>query len=154
MSVISEDENLDSAVSEIDCVDLVICATDDNASEFNLPSLLLSHPKACLFGGTMARTEVGDVFRYRPGGPYYCCLIGNMWFDVAAEEIINKSAARWQNSVRPRPTFGSAMNTSRVRICPAIMRRPIHASSREKMWTGCRLIRKIILNMTLAEKLK
>ena len=154
MSVISEDENLDSAVSEIDCVDLVICATDDNASEFNLPSLLLSHPKACLFGGTMARTEVGDVFRYRPGGPYYCCLIGNMWFDVAAEEIINKSATRRQNSVRQRLTFGSAMSTSPVICYLAITRRPIHVSSRGKMRIGFRLIRKRMPTMREVEKLK
>ena len=87
-------EDLETVVREIDRADLVICATDNNASRFNLSKLLLSHPKTCLFGRAVTRAEGGDVFRYRPGGPCYCCLIGNQWFDMAAEEITNKDSAR------------------------------------------------------------
>lgn len=86
--------DLDLLAREIDRADLVICATDNNTSRFNLSKLLIEHPKVCLFGRAVTRAEGGDVFRYRPGGPCYCCLIGNEWFDSAAEEITDVQAAR------------------------------------------------------------
>lgn len=87
-------ERLDLLAQEIDKADLVICATDNNTSRFNLTKLLVEHPKVCLFGRAVTRAEGGDVFRARPGGPCYCCLIGNKWFDAAAEEITDKASAR------------------------------------------------------------
>ena len=87
-------ERLDLLAQEIDKADLVICATDNNTSRFNLTKLLVEHPKVCLFGRAVTRAEGGDVFRARPGGPCYCCLIGNQWFDAAAEEITDKASAR------------------------------------------------------------
>jgi len=87
-------DNLELLASEIDKADLVVCATDNNASRFNLSKVLLDHPKVCLFGRAFTRAEGGDVFRYRPGGPCYCCLIGNQWYDAAAEEITDKASAR------------------------------------------------------------
>jgi len=87
-------ENLDLVAREIDAADLVICATDNNRSRFNLSKLLIDHPKVCLFGRAVTRAEGGDVFRARPGGPCYCCLIGNEWFDSASEEITDKRSAR------------------------------------------------------------
>lgn len=87
-------EHLDLLAEEIDKADLVVCATDNNMSRFNLTKLLVEHPKVCLFGRAVTRAEGGDVFRARPGGPCYCCLIGNGWFDAAAEEISDKASAR------------------------------------------------------------
>lgn len=87
-------DDLGLLASEIDKSDIVICATDNNKSRFNLSRVLVKHPKVCLFGRAVTRAEGGDVFRYRPGGPCYCCLVGNEWYDAAAEEITDKASAR------------------------------------------------------------
>ena len=34
------------------------------------------------------------MFIYRPGGPCYCCLVGNQWFGHAHEEITDVASAR------------------------------------------------------------
>lgn len=91
---VNMNDELDLLASEIDRADIVICATDNNQSRFNLSRMLVDHPKVCLFGRAVTRAEGGDVFRYRPGGPCYCCLVGNKWFDQAAEEITNEASAR------------------------------------------------------------
>lgn len=91
---IDMNDDLELVGREIDRADIVICATDNNQSRFNLSRLLIDHPKVCLFGRAVTRAEGGDVFRYRPGGPCYCCLVGNQWFDQAAEEITNELSAR------------------------------------------------------------
>ena len=87
-------DDLDLMASEIDKADVVICATDNNESRFNLSRLLVTHPKVCIFGRAVTRAEGGDVFVSRPGGPCYCCLIGNDWFDAQAEEISSEQAGR------------------------------------------------------------
>ena len=46
------------------------------------------------FRRAITRAEGGDVFIYRPGGPCYCCLIGNGWYEAAREEITNEQSAR------------------------------------------------------------
>ncbi|MBO4287418.1 MAG: ThiF family adenylyltransferase [Kiritimatiellae bacterium] len=74
--------------------DLVICATDNNTSRFNLTNVLLRRAKPCLYGRAVTRAEGGDVFRYRPGGPCYNCLIGNGWFNSRDEEITDEASAR------------------------------------------------------------
>lgn len=74
--------------------DLVICATDNNTSRFNLTNALLRRAKPCLYGRAVTRAEGGDVFRYRPGGPCYNCLIGNGWFNSRDEEITDEASAR------------------------------------------------------------
>ena len=87
-------DNLDLMESEIEKSDLVICATDNNQSRMNLSKALLRHGKVCIFGRAVTRAEGGDVFRYKPGGACYCCLIGNGWFDRSAEEITNVNDPR------------------------------------------------------------
>ena len=91
---IDMNDDLELVAREIEKADLVICATDNNRSRFNLSELLVKHPKTCLFGRAVTRAEGGDVFRYRPGGACYCCLIGNAWYDATAEEITDKASAR------------------------------------------------------------
>lgn len=74
---------------EVAKADLVICATDNNPSRFSLTQSLLKHDKVALFGRAVTRAEGGDVFRHRPGGPCYNCLVGSAAF-TAAEEITNR----------------------------------------------------------------
>ncbi len=74
--------------------DIVICATDNNRSRFVLSEQLVALGKVGIFGRAITRAEGGDVFVYRPGGPCYCCLIGNGWYDAAREEITNEASAR------------------------------------------------------------
>lgn len=74
--------------------DIVICATDNNRSRFVLSEVLVELQKTGIFGRAITRAEGGDVFIYRPGGPCYCCLIGNGWYDAAREEITNEQSAR------------------------------------------------------------
>ena len=91
---ININENLELMAEEVKKADLVLCCTDNNESRFNLQTVLLNQQKIGIFGRAVTRAEGGDVFRYRPGGPCYCCLIGNQWFDQTAEEITNVDSAR------------------------------------------------------------
>jgi hypothetical protein len=52
-----------------------------------------------IFGRAVTRAEGGDVFRYTPGGPCYCCLIGAGWYDTTAEEITNEDSARQNGQI-------------------------------------------------------
>ena len=89
-------KNIDNGIldEEVAKADVVICATDNNQSRFNLSEALVRHRKVGIFGRAITRAEGGDVFRYRPGGPCYCCLVGTGAFDSAEEEITNLESAR------------------------------------------------------------
>lgn len=87
-------ENKDLLEAEVAKADIVICATDNNVSRFNLSEALVKYQKIGIFGRAVTRAEGGDVFRYAPGGPCYCCLIGAQWYDAAAEEVTNEQSAR------------------------------------------------------------
>ena len=85
--------------------DVVICATDNNRSRFNLSRALVKTSTTGIFGRAITRAEGGDVFRYRPGGPCYCCLLGNGWYDATMEEITDESSARRDGRI---PAYASA----------------------------------------------
>lgn len=87
-------EYLELLEEEVAKADLVICATDNNKSRFNISTILVKKQKIGIFGRAVTRAEGGDVFVQRPGGPCYCCLIGNQWFAQAQEEITNVASAR------------------------------------------------------------
>ena len=70
----------------------MICATYNNTSRFNLSKALVEKGKVGIFGRAITRAEGGDVFRYRPGGPCYCCLVGEG--DLQQEEITDVASAR------------------------------------------------------------
>lgn len=91
---ININEHLDVLEDEVAKADLVICTTDNNYSRFNISSALVRQQKRGIFGRAVTRAEGGDVLRYRPGGPCYCCLVGNEWFRQAQEEITNVASAR------------------------------------------------------------
>lgn len=79
---------------EIAKADLVICATDNNKSRFNISEALVKQQHVGIFGRAVTRAEGGDVFRYRPGGPCYCCLIGAGFYDPDSDEITDLVSAR------------------------------------------------------------
>lgn len=85
-------KDLELLYEEVGKADLVICATDNNTSRFNLSKALEEKEKVGIFGRAITRAEGGDVFRYRPGGPCYCCLIGEG--NLQQEEITNVDSAR------------------------------------------------------------
>lgn len=92
-------EDLTLLNDEIAKADIVICATDNNRSRFNISEALVKQQKIGIFGRAVTRAEGGDVFRYTPGGPCYCCLIGAGWYDTAAEEITNEESARQNGQI-------------------------------------------------------
>ena len=96
---ININDHLDLLESEVAKADIVICATDNNESRFNLSSALINQNKIGIFGRAVTRAEGGDVFRYHPGGPCYCCLIGNHWFGKVQEEITNVVSARQNGQI-------------------------------------------------------
>lgn len=85
-------EQLPLLYEEVEKADLVICATDNNTSRFNLSKALVEKRKVGIFGRAITRAEGGDVFRYRPGGPCYCCLVGAG--NLLEEEISDEASAR------------------------------------------------------------
>lgn len=87
-------DDLQLLKEEITKSDLVICATDNNKSRFNISEALVKQKHTGIFGRAVTRAEGGDVFRYRPGGPCYCCLIGAGFYDPNIDEITDVSSAR------------------------------------------------------------
>lgn len=79
---------------EIAKSDLVICATDNNKSRFNVSEALVKQKRTGIFGRAVTRAEGGDVFRYHPGGPCYCCLIGAGFYNPNIDEIADVTSAR------------------------------------------------------------
>lgn len=98
---ININKNIDNGLldEEVAKADIIICATDNNQSRFNLSEALVRHQKVGIFGRAITRAEGGDVFRYRPGGPCYCCLVGTGTFDAAEEEITNLESARREGRI-------------------------------------------------------
>lgn len=88
INITAHKDLMDKQVSK---ADLIICATDNNASRFYLTQCLLKYNKIALFGRAVTRAEGGDVFRHRPGGPCYNCLVGSRTHAMATEEITNRS---------------------------------------------------------------
>lgn len=89
----------DLLVEQSKKANLVICATDNNRSRFNLSDALVKTSTIGIFGRAITRAEGGDVFIYRPGGPCYCCLLGNSWYDSTMEEITNADSARREGRI-------------------------------------------------------
>ena len=97
--------------TEVMRANLVICATDNNPSRFAISGALLRQERTGIFGRAVTRAAGGDVFRYHPGGPCYCCLIGNGWFDRHSEEITDERAARRDGRI---PAYMSAADAAAV----------------------------------------
>lgn len=100
------DINVDRAIlfALIQKSDLVICATDNNRSRFNINEIAFELDKVVLFGRAVTRAEGGDVFRLNgKKSPCYCCLIGeNGGMQYGGEEEI--TSAKQADDVLPSYT--------------------------------------------------
>lgn len=85
--------------------DLVICATDNNASRLLISTILVEHETIGIFGRAITRAAGGDVFRYKPGGPCYACLLGSSFINPRDEEISSEEAGRRSGNI---PAYASA----------------------------------------------
>lgn len=106
-------KNLENGVldAEVEKADIVICATDNNKSRFNLSGALVRHKKVGVFGRAITRAEGGDVFRYHPGGPCYNCMVGIGAINSSEEEISNEESARRDGRI---PAYMSASDANNV----------------------------------------
>ena len=91
---ININEHLDVLNEQVGNSDLVIVATDNNQSRFNISEALLKAKKIGIFGRAITRAEGGDVFRYRPDGPCYNCLVGLKIIQSSQEEVSSEEAGR------------------------------------------------------------
>ena len=91
------DKNAELLSSEVGKSDIVICATDNNSSRLNLSKELVKKNKVGIFGRAVTRAAGGDVFRYRPGGACYACLIGHGI--ISKEEISSVQAGRLSGAI-------------------------------------------------------
>lgn len=101
MNIASERMTFDKIVSD---VDLLICATDNNESRFVISTSLHEHHKVGIFGRAITRAAGGDVFRYKPGGPCYGCLVGSHIINAIDEEISSEEAGRRSGAI---PAYAS-----------------------------------------------
>lgn len=85
-------EDIPLLYEEVRKTDIVICATDNNQSRLLITKALVETGRVGIFGRAFTRAEGGDVLRYHPGGPCYCCLIGGG--DGFSEEITDAASAR------------------------------------------------------------
>ena len=92
-------------------VDLVICATDNNDSRFVIASALHKYQRVGIFGRAITRAAGGDVFRYKPGGPCYGCLIGSRIIDSRDEEVSSEEAGRRSGAI---PAYASAEDVNAI----------------------------------------
>lgn len=102
INITSQKKVFQSIISE---VDLVVCATDNNESRFVISSTIQEFQKVGIFGRAITRAAGGDVFRYKPGGPCYGCLIGSRIIDSRDEEISSEEAGRRSGVI---PAYASA----------------------------------------------
>jgi molybdopterin/thiamine biosynthesis adenylyltransferase len=90
--------NVNQALSQVeDAVakcDLLIVASDNDQSRFNLNQMSLNHNKVALYGRAITRAAGGDVLRVRPWqGPCYNCIFSSGLVDGREEEMSQKRQA-------------------------------------------------------------
>lgn len=90
--------NVNQALSQVEeavahC-DLLIVASDNDQSRFNLNQMSLNHNKVALYGRAITRAAGGDVLRVRPWqGPCYNCIFSSGLVDGREEEMSQKRQA-------------------------------------------------------------
>lgn len=82
---------------EMQKADLVICATDNNASRFVVASTAAEVGKTVIYSRAETRAEGLNVFVQRPGAACYNCLVGNG--GKVREEITNEKSARANGTI-------------------------------------------------------
>lgn len=91
--------------------DIVICATDNNDSRFLISKGLYENRKVGIFGRAITRAAGGDVFRYIPGGPCYCCLLGTHIINPKDEEVSSLQAGRRSGAI---PAYASESDANTI----------------------------------------
>ena len=91
--------------------DIVICATDNNDSRYLISKGLYDYKKVGIFGRAITRAVGGDVFRYKPGGPCYCCLLGTHVIDPHNEEVSSLEAGRRSGAI---PAYASEADANAI----------------------------------------
>lgn len=80
-----------------DC-DLIIAASDNNRSRFNLNSIALAYNIPTIFGRALTRACGGDVLRVRPfQGPCLACVFTKEFLESRQEEVSQFRQAREDN---------------------------------------------------------
>lgn len=80
-----------------DC-DLIIAATDNNRSRFNLNTIALEHNITTIFGRALTRACGGDILRVRPfQGPCLACVFTKDFLASRQEEVSSFRQARDDN---------------------------------------------------------
>ncbi len=91
-------ESLSETRSLLESVDLIIAATDNNRSRFNLNQLALESQTPAIFGRALVRATGGDVLRVRPfEGPCLACVFSNSMLEERQEEVSQFRQARDAN---------------------------------------------------------
>ena len=91
--------------------DIVICATDNNDSRFLISKGLYDNKKVGIFGRAITRAAGGDVFRYTPDGPCYCCLLGTHIINSRDEEVSSLQAGRRSGAI---PAYASESDANAI----------------------------------------
>ena len=104
-------QNSERLAGEIDSSDLIICTTDNQKSRNLLARMLQKHPKECLYAFALTRAEGGAVFRQKPGGACFNCLVENGFIEPSSEEITDEESARRDGRV---PAYASADDANAV----------------------------------------
>lgn len=90
--------NVNQALSQVEeavgASDLLICASDNDQSRFNLNQMSLNNKVVALYGRAITRAAGGDVLRVRPWkGPCYNCVFSSGLIDGREEEMSQKRQA-------------------------------------------------------------
>ncbi|WP_204102276.1 MULTISPECIES: ThiF family adenylyltransferase [Spirulina sp. CCY15215] len=80
-----------------DC-DLIVAATDNNRSRFNLNNIAIEYKITTIFGRALTRACGGDVLRVRPfHGPCLSCIFTKEFLETRKEEVSQFRQARDDN---------------------------------------------------------
>jgi molybdopterin/thiamine biosynthesis adenylyltransferase len=90
--------NVNQSLNQVEDVvaasDLLIVASDNDQSRFNLNQMSLNNNKVALYGRAITRAAGGDVLRVRPWkGPCYNCVFSSGLIDGREEELSQKRQA-------------------------------------------------------------
>jgi molybdopterin-synthase adenylyltransferase len=91
-------DNLEETKALLKDCDLIIAATDNNRSRFNLNSIALEYKISTIFGRALTRACGGDVLRVRPfEGPCLACVFTKEFLASRQEEVSQFKQAREDN---------------------------------------------------------
>ena len=90
--------NVNQALNQVEdavaASDLLIVASDNDQSRFNLNQMSLNNNKVTLYGRAITRAAGGDVLRVRPWkGPCFNCIFSSGLIDGREEEMSQKRQA-------------------------------------------------------------